>query len=170
MRCLPKRLDHVHRAFAFDRTEANRFSDSIGIEWTEVPLRVASRNFAGCCPRREGDGAIVMDTKNGSPNLSRRRFLKETGVLVVAFSTAGMLPVEVMARAAQGNPVRDYPKFPLDGVDSFVEIHGDGKVLIKIGKINNGQGTPTSWAMMAADELDILLNKVEVRFGDTAAT
>ena len=111
-----------------------------------------------------------MRTQKSSTILSRRNFLKGSGVLIVGFSTAGMLPVEVLARAAQGNPVRDYPKFPLDSVDSFVEIHGDGSVLIKIGKINNGQGTPTSWAMMAADELDVPLNKVEVRFGDTAAT
>jgi len=112
----------------------------------------------------------MMDRKNSSINLSRRRFLQGTGVLVVGFSTAGMLPVEVLARAAQGNSVRDYPKFPLDAVDSFVEIHADGTVRIKSGKINNGQGTPTSWAMMAADELDVPLNKIDVRFGDTAAT
>ena len=73
--------------------------------------------------------------------ISRRKFLKGSGVLVVGFSTAGMQSIEVLARAAQGNPVRDYPKFPLDAVDSFVEIHGDGTVLVKIGKINNGQGT-----------------------------
>jgi CO/xanthine dehydrogenase Mo-binding subunit len=112
----------------------------------------------------------MMRTKKNSTSLSRRNFLKDSGVLIVGFSTAGMLPIELLARAAQGNPVRDYPKFPLDSVDSFVEIHGDGSVLVKIGKINNGQGTPTSWAMMAADELDVPVNKVEVRFGDTAAT
>ena len=43
-------------------------------------------------------------------------------------------------------------------------------MLIKIGKINNGQGTPTSWAMMAAEELDVPIDSIDVRFGDTAAT
>jgi CO/xanthine dehydrogenase Mo-binding subunit len=63
-----------------------------------------------------------------------------------------------------------YPEFDLAAVDSFLEVHADGFVLIKIGKINNGQGTPTSWVMIAADELDVPLNRVQVRFGDTAAT
>ena len=55
--------------------------------------------------------------------------------------------------------LRIIPTFDLKAVDSFIEIHGDGTVLVKIGKINNGQGTPTSWAMMAAEELDVPLEQ-----------
>ena len=101
--------------------------------------------------------------------LNRRQFMKGTGVLVVGFSTR-ILGVEEFARAAQGSVVPDYPTYELSSVDSFVEIHGDGTVRIKIGKINNGQGTPTSWAMMAAEELDVPIDRVDVLFGDTAAT
>ena len=101
--------------------------------------------------------------------LSRRRFVQGVGVLVVGFSTR--LPtLDGLARAAQVGIVPDYPTFDLKAVDSFIEIHGDGNVLIKIGKINNGQGTPSAWAMMAAEELDVPLDRIEVRFGDTAAT
>ena len=101
---------------------------------------------------------------------TRRQFLKGSGVLVVGFSTAAIAPWEKLAAAAQGVAVADYPEFDLAAVDSFLEVHADGFVLIKIGKINNGQGTPTSWVMIAADELDVPLNRVQVRFGDTAAT
>ena len=101
---------------------------------------------------------------------SRRQFIQGTGVLVVGFSSACIAPWEALARAAQGVAAPDYPTYDLTAVDSFLEIHGDGTVLVKIGKINNGQGTPTSWAMMAAEELDVPFNRVDVRFGDTAAT
>ena len=87
---------------------------------------------------------------------TRRQFLKTSGVLVVGFSIA---PWEKLAAAVQG-PLPDYPEFDLAAVDSFLEVHADGSVLIKIGKINNGQGTPTSWVMIAADELDVPLNRV----------
>ena len=100
---------------------------------------------------------------------TRRQFLKGSGVLVVGFSTAAIAPWEKLAAAAQGVAVADYPEFDLAAVDSFLEVHA-GFVLIKIGKINNGQGTPTSWVMIAADELDVPLNRVQVRFGDTAET
>src|SRR6185436_15711762 len=53
---------------------------------------------------------------------------------------------------------------------SFIEVHSDGKVLVKVGKTNNGQGTPTSWAMMVAEELDVPLERIELLFGDTART
>ena len=101
---------------------------------------------------------------------TRRQFLKGSGVLVVGFSTAAIAPWEKLAAAAQGVAVADYPEFDLAAVDSFLEVHANGFVLIKIGKINNGQGTPTSWVMIAADELDVPLNRVQVHFGDTAAT
>jgi nicotinate dehydrogenase subunit B len=110
-------------------------------------------------------GAVKKDR-----GVSRRQFLKRTGVLIVGFSTAPSFLERTFALAAQGLPIPDYPTYELNAVDSFIEIHGDGTVLVKIGKINNGQGTPTSWAMMAAEELDVPLSKVDVRFGDTAGT
>lgn len=116
------------------------------------------------------ENSLELKAKKNRGAFSRRQFIQGTGVLVVGFSTALIAPWEALARAAQGVVVPDYPKYELTAVDSFVEIHGDGTVLIKIGKINNGQGTPTSWAMLAAEELDVPLESVEVRFGDTAAT
>jgi len=121
---------------------------------------------------KEKSAAIADETpgRKKQETFSRRRFVQGVGVLAVGFSTR--LPtLDALARAAaQGTTVPDYPTFDLKAVDSFVEIHGDGKVLIKIGKVNNGQGTPTAWAMMAAEELDVPIDSVEVRFGDTAAT
>ena len=114
--------------------------------------------------------AEVLTAGKKRGTFSRRQFIQGTGVLVVGFSIARIAPWEAAAMAAQGVAAPDYPTYDLNAVDSFLEIHGDGEVLVKIGKINNGQGTPTSWAMLAAEELDVPLGSVEVRFGDTAAT
>jgi nicotinate dehydrogenase subunit B len=111
-----------------------------------------------------------MKNPNTDGAISRRQFLKTTGVLIVGFSADHAFALQTAARAAQGSVVPDYPTYDLNAVDSFIEVHGNGAVIIKIGKINNGQGTPTSWAMMAAEELDVPLETIEVRFGDTAAT
>ena len=72
--------------------------------------------------------------------VSRRQFLQGTGVLVVAFSVAPMFKDLAAARAAEGRTVPDYPTYDLNAVDSFVEVHGNGTILVKIGKVNNGQG------------------------------
>jgi nicotinate dehydrogenase subunit B len=117
---------------------------------------------------REKNATIPEDMPR-EKGFSRRHFVQGVGVLVVGFSTR--IPgLNALLRAAQEGRIPDYPKFDLKAVDSFVEIRGNGTVLIKIGKVNNGQGTPTSWAMMAAEELDVPVDRVEVRFGDTAAT
>ena len=117
--------------------------------------------------------AVLAVPKPSRPNdrraLSRRQFVQGLGMLVVGFSTR-IPTLDALARAAQLGIVPDYPTFDLKAVDSFIEIHGDGNVLIKIGKINNGQGTPTAWAMLAAEELDVPLERIDVRFGDTAST
>lgn len=101
---------------------------------------------------------------------TRREFFQSVGVLVVGFSAAPVAVAEAFARPAQGNIIPDYPKYDLNAVDSFIEVHGDGKVLVKIGKTNNGQGTPTSWAMMVAEELDVPFESIDLLFGDTART
>src|SRR5262245_47952034 len=102
--------------------------------------------------------------------LNRRQFFQGTGALIVGFSATGMSAVETFAGEPQGKVIPDYPAYDLTAVDSFIEVHSDGKVLVNVGKINNGQGTPTSWAMMAAEELDIPVESIELKFGDTAAT
>ena len=119
---------------------------------------------------KSGTIATQVTPESKAATFGRRRFVKGVGVLAVGFSTR-MPGLSALLRAAQEKGLApDYPTFDLKSVDSFVEIHGDGAVVIKIGKVNNGQGTPTSWAMMAAEEVDVPLDRIEVRFGDTAAT
>jgi carbon-monoxide dehydrogenase large subunit len=50
-----------------------------------------------------------------------------------------------------------------------VQCLPDGKVVLKIGTSPHGQGHVTTWAQVAADELGVSPDDVEVLHGDTAA-
>lgn len=93
---------------------------------------------------------------------TRRDFLKGTGSLVVTFSLAGA----VRPAHAQGGakPVA------LDEVDTFLTIHADGAVTVYTGKVDLGTGTRTALRQMAAEELDVALDRVTIVEGDTATT
>ena len=100
--------------------------------------------------------------------LNRRSLLKAAaGALVVGFSLD-----ETLARAA-GNAMpalRPAKAIAKDLVDSFVSIEPNGKVTIFVGKVDLGTGTKTAMAQMAADELDVAFEQIEMVMGDTATT
>jgi len=50
---------------------------------------------------------------------------------------------------------------------AFVELNGDGTVTLKIGTQSTGQGHRTAYAQMLADKLDIPIDRVIMRQGDT---
>jgi CO/xanthine dehydrogenase Mo-binding subunit/aerobic-type carbon monoxide dehydrogenase small subunit (CoxS/CutS family) len=54
------------------------------------------------------------------------------------------------------------------GLDDWVRFNTDGTVTVFSGKIELGQDLRTAIAMIAADELDVTLGRVEVIMGDTA--
>jgi nicotinate dehydrogenase subunit B len=92
-------------------------------------------------------------------SMSRRGFLGATGSLVMAFA----IPFSP-ARAQQelGGDLADSPL-----LDSWIEIRADGTVIVKIGKVELGQGAVTAYAQVAADELDVALDRVTMISGDT---
>ena len=100
--------------------------------------------------------------------LSRRVFLKHSGVVVATFSLAG--PAAIAQQAA---PVRA----PLPGslntnrmLDGWIRINANGKVTIHTGKCELGQGILTALAQIAADELDVAYERIEMVSADTART
>ncbi len=98
--------------------------------------------------------------------LSRRQFFKGTGAVIVGFSLSRILPV---ARA------QEPPRLPGSlntnrALDGWIRINTNGTVTIFTGKVELGQGIVTALAQIAADELDVSLNRVEMISGDTART
>ena len=93
--------------------------------------------------------------------MNRRNFLKATGAvgLFITFPIAGgaqepeKLPSEV-------------PAYPKD-FNAYLRIGPDGRVGCFVGKVEMGQGNMTALAMLAAEELDVPLERVDMLMGDT---
>ena len=98
--------------------------------------------------------------------LNRRSLLKASaGALVVGFSLDASLASTSTTAALR--PAKAVAK---DLVDSFISLEPNGKVTIFVGKVDLGTGTKTALAQMAADELDVAFEQIEMVMGDTATT
>jgi nicotinate dehydrogenase subunit B len=96
--------------------------------------------------------------------LSRRDFLKTSGVLVVSFGAASMLP----GMAAQG-PFDTRPShIDPQRLDSWIAIAADGKVTAYTGKCDLGQGMLTAQTQLVAEELSVPPSAVTLIQCDTA--
>jgi hypothetical protein len=98
--------------------------------------------------------------------VSRRDFIKTSsvGVLMVSFSMTGS--------ASQGP---DYglraPKLVAkDQLDSWLTIDRNNKITVFVGKVDLGTGTKTALSQIAAEELYVPFERIEMIMGDTATT
>jgi CO/xanthine dehydrogenase Mo-binding subunit len=98
-------------------------------------------------------------------DLQRRDFLKHGGAIVVAFS---LIPA-VLAQQPVPKPA------PLPGslnnnrmLESWLRINPDGTVIVFTGKVELGQGILTALAQIAADELDVAYDRIEMISADTS--
>ena len=112
---------------------------------------------------------MTTNTNSIQTALNRRSLLKGTaGALVVGFSLdATMAHAAGSATAPLLRPAKVVAK---DLVDSFVSMEPNGKVTIFVGKVDLGTGTKTAMAQIAADELDVAFEQIEMVMGDTATT
>lgn len=93
--------------------------------------------------------------------ISRRALLKTGGILAVGFAFDGLRPRTVAAQQTSK---------PVDAkqVDSFLVIHGDGRVTVYTSKVDVGTGLRMAIAQMAAEELGVDATMVTIVDGDTA--
>ena len=97
------------------------------------------------------------------PRLSRRRFIKLTGASGLAL---GLAPAGA-ARAASGGGDGAELK-PSQQPDEFLRIDPDGTVIIRINRLEFGQGSHTGLARVLADELDADWRKVRAELAPAA--
>src|SRR6266851_294485 len=99
--------------------------------------------------------------------LTRRQFVKTGGALIVGFSLAGASLWQKAAKAASG-------KNSLDATlaSSWFEIHDDGTILMRTGKVDFGQSTThTAYKQIVAEELNVPFEAITaVVMGDTDRT
>lgn len=102
--------------------------------------------------------------------MTRRTFLKTGGAVIVALGAA---PVRTGRVAAQTIPTADRflgKTVATDAVDGFLAIHADGTVTLFSGKVDLGTGARAALRQMAAEELDVPLERIIMIEGDTALT
>ena len=96
-----------------------------------------------------------------STTLNRREFLAAGGALVVSFALPGNASAQAFAPAKS---------LSVGEVDGFLAIGADGAVTIYSGKVDLGTGVRTAFMQIAAEELDVPLQRVTVVEGDTLLT
>lgn len=107
------------------------------------------------------------------PLTTRRKFIKDLGYISVGFTLFGACSgVEDPIMAAR----LDYDgKLPgsmgrAKTVNAWLEILEDGTIRVLSGKVELGQGIRTAIQQVAAEELDLDLEKVQVHLAETGVT
>ena len=95
---------------------------------------------------------------------TRRDVLKTGGTLLVTF----MLADKVLPALAESNAGKK--TVAPDEVDGFLSIDTDGQVTVYSGNVDLGTGLRTALTQIAAEELDVPLNRVTLIQGDTMLT
>ena len=99
--------------------------------------------------------------------VTRRDFLKASGVLVVGVSLAPSLArTQTIPNADRflGKPLE------ADKVDAYLAIHADGSVTLFSGKVDMGTGGRIAMRQIVAEELDVRPERITMIEGDTALT
>jgi CO/xanthine dehydrogenase Mo-binding subunit len=97
--------------------------------------------------------------------VSRRQFLKLSGLIVSFALPLPLALAETASRAAGASKV-----VALDQVDGFLAIDRQGNVTVFSGKVDLGTGVRTAITQIAAEELDVPIDRVSVIQGDTLLT
>ena len=102
---------------------------------------------------------VAPPLPSAGSSLHRRDFVRLLGGgIIVLFNT------DLSDLLGQESRTRGYPT----DFNAYLRIAGDGRVTIYSGKIEMGQGVVTSLAQMAADELAVSLDSIDMVMGDTA--
>jgi len=99
--------------------------------------------------------------------MNRRRFLAQSGVLVVSFGAARIAEDLGLAAAGAAQRLNGAGSRQLDG---WIAIKADGSVTAFTGKCELGHGLYTAQTQLIAEELCVPFNRVTLVQCDTAVT
>ncbi|GAB2780772.1 xanthine dehydrogenase family protein molybdopterin-binding subunit [Rhabdobacter roseus] len=103
-----------------------------------------------------------------NPELSRRKFINSLGCLTIGFSltsTPWASAEPLLAEEKLPGSLQKHPR-----IDAWLEVLGDGRVRVLTGKMELGQGLRIAIAQVAAEELDLEVEQVEVHLAETGRT
>ena len=99
----------------------------------------------------------------------RRDFIKTAGCLTIGFT----LERSASAAMIHIGPIQDELPRSLSrdpAINAWLQIQPDDTVKVFTGKMELGQGIRTAIAQVAAEELDLRMNQVEVKLAETGVT
>ncbi|HKW24776.1 MAG TPA: molybdopterin cofactor-binding domain-containing protein [Terriglobales bacterium] len=102
-----------------------------------------------------------------STAVSRRKFLKTSGALIVSFSAASLFESLAVAQGPFGTHMSHIDPSKLD---SWLAVGADGMVTAYTGKCDFGQGIFTVQTQLVAEELRVPLDRVRIIQCDTSVT
>lgn len=127
-----------------------------------VPRRTLADAAAEARAIAAAEVPVVAEGWGFVETIDRRDFMRLSATgLLISFSVK---PLKGMPRPVwnPANLQRPSPDF-----NAFVHVGSDNRVTVLVGKIEMGQGVMTSLPQMAAEELDVAIDKVDVVMGDT---
>jgi nicotinate dehydrogenase subunit B len=104
--------------------------------------------------------------------ISRRALIKAGGAFVVSFSSLPSVLAQGAAETPQGEKA---PKLPgslreTPFLDSWIRLDSQGAVTVFTGKAELGQGAKTALLQVAAEELDVPIDRLTIITADTGRT
>jgi nicotinate dehydrogenase subunit B len=102
--------------------------------------------------------------------MTRRTFLKTGGALVVGLRLGSLGDPHATAQTTPSADSFLGKTVSPDAVDGFLAVNADGTVTLFSGKVDLGTGARAALRQMAAEELDVPLERVIMIEGDTALT
>ncbi len=110
----------------------------------------------------------MASTPSKAGRVSRREFLADAGLLVVAFS---LLPRSVRASSSGRSGAAATPLVPpADQLDSWLTIARDESITVYTGKVELGTGVSTALRQIVAEELDVPVSRIDWVQGDSERT
>jgi nicotinate dehydrogenase subunit B len=106
----------------------------------------------------------------GTVIVSRRKFLKGSGALVISFSLLGPAVRAFGQAATHIDPYNNPDYLDPSLLDSWLAIMRDGRIKVFCGKADIGTGVETALAQIVAEELDVPFSRIQMIMGDTTKT
>ncbi|MBM3777839.1 MAG: xanthine dehydrogenase family protein molybdopterin-binding subunit [Acidimicrobiia bacterium] len=97
-----------------------------------------------------------------TPTLTRRQFVKAGGALVVSASLPSL--------SSRGSVEAAGSTLDATKLASWIEIHDDGRLLVRTGKIETGTGMSAFYAQVVAEELRVRPEVISLVLGHTDET
>jgi nicotinate dehydrogenase subunit B len=108
------------------------------------------------------------------PQTDRRTFLKTTGHLLIGFNLFPFIQCTSLDDSRSDLPeymgIPERPHLGRDLVDSWIRLDAEGHVTVLTGKKELGQGIRTALLQIAADELEVEIERCHIINGDTGQT